>query len=260
MNSSKLLKKLDSSHKIITDNKSKVMSVSIGKASFKKYVTTPPRSLLTSSNNDGTSDNPPHPLPEDSGNWSGCKRNSGVLVGTYRDISACYYKAKTGITPTKQDLKSITVDQAHAWLKEDFWDKFEGDKLTDQDVANITCHIYMHYGNIAIVQRALNKLGENVSEDGRAGGETNEALRRQTKKNPIRTFNTIREELRKSYAKDSYNAKAFLDLLNKYYPPKEDKNKVLNAIIIGGTILLAIAAIVLGVMYRKEIISLFKKK
>lgn len=192
-------------------------------AKIENFLNSPLRSTLTSSANDGTSDNPGHPKSNDAGNWTGCERNKGNLVGTYRDISACMLSDYLGRPATKADLKALSEQDAKDLIKIYFWDKLQSDRLTDQDVANISNHVFMHYGNVRVVQKSLNRLGDNLTEDGIPGPLTNAALRAKTAENPDKTYNTIREELRKAYASNSVveYREPFLRQLDLYFPVKE---------------------------------------
>ena len=59
--------------------------------------------------------------PADAGNWTGGAVGAGELRGTKYGISAASY-------PTL-DIASITLDQAKAIYRRDYWDKVSGDQL-----------------------------------------------------------------------------------------------------------------------------------
>ena len=194
-------------------------------ASFDSYINTPLRKALTSSANNGTKDTPGHPRADDAGNWTGCSNGTGNLVGTYRDISACFLSQELGRPATYEDLKALTEQDAKRLIKKRFWDKLELDKVSHQETANIICHIYMHYGNIKVVQRALNKLGAGLSTDGQPGPKTNAALQKYA---GVTGYNAIRSELKTAYENNSVviYRKPFLDALEKHFPIISD-NKAL---------------------------------
>ncbi len=198
----------------------------MGLATFDNYMLSMPRNLLSQTSNNGTDTNPPHPLSNDAGNWSGCAQGAGLLVGTYRDVSACMLSAKLGRTVTAQELRNLTFNDVKDLFRP-LWISIGAGQLTDQDVANIYMHIKLHYGNIHVVQRALNKLGENLNVDGSAGDLTKAAIVRQTKKNAVNTYNKIREELRISYSSNPNYAQAFLSSLDRYFPVKTGSSKVI---------------------------------
>ncbi|MFL9934279.1 glycosyl hydrolase 108 family protein [Paraburkholderia sp. RL18-103-BIB-C] len=64
--------------------------------------------------------------PRDPGNWTGGKCGAGVCNGTKYGVSAATY-------PTV-DIAGLTLDQAQAIYKRDFWDRLQGDQL-DPDLA-----------------------------------------------------------------------------------------------------------------------------
>jgi lysozyme family protein len=59
--------------------------------------------------------------PRDRGNWTSGKIGKGELKGTKYGISAMAYP--------HLDIKSLTLDQAKAIYKRDYWDKTQCDKL-----------------------------------------------------------------------------------------------------------------------------------
>lgn len=204
--------------------------------------------MLTQAANDGTSTNPPHPLSNDAGNWTGCANGSGTLAGTFRDISACFLSAKLGYPVTGAMLRQLTFADASDLLQP-LWTSIGANQLSDQDTANIYMHIKLHYGNIKVAQRALNKMGENLSTDGVSGPLTIAAMVRQTNKNPTRTYNMIRDELRIAYENNTvvaYRA-AFLTALNTYFPVKSSGGSSMG-LLVGG-----IAALGLGYLAYTEI-------
>lgn len=61
----------------------------------------------------------------------------GKLIGTNRGISAVGYYGFYKKIPTEQDMKSLTVEQAKAIYKKNYWDKINGDKIKNQSVAEL---------------------------------------------------------------------------------------------------------------------------
>jgi lysozyme family protein len=64
--------------------------------------------------------------PRDPGNWTGGKAGAGVCKGTKYGVSAASY-------PTT-DIANLTLDDAKAIYKRDFWDRLQADRL-DADLA-----------------------------------------------------------------------------------------------------------------------------
>lgn len=82
--------------------------------------------------------------PNDNGNWTGGAVNSGTLVGTNWGISAPAYKTYFGKTPTEQDMRNLTQDQAKAIYRSLFWNKIKGDEINNQQVAEIIYDAYVN--------------------------------------------------------------------------------------------------------------------
>lgn len=90
--------------------------------------------------------------------WSGGKVGVGELRGTKYGISAGSYP--------DLDIENLTLDQAKAIYKRDFWDKFHGDDLRfDVGFQIFDADVNHGIGNGArMMQRAL-----GVADDGRVG-------------------------------------------------------------------------------------------
>lgn len=71
-------------------------------------------------------------FPNDSANYV-----NGKLIGTNRGISAIAYYSHYKKVPTVQDMKNLTVEQAKAIYKRNYWDKINGDKINNQSVAEL---------------------------------------------------------------------------------------------------------------------------
>lgn len=189
--------------------------------SIDTYMLSEPRNAYSQAANNGV-DAPGHPRSDDAGNFTGCQLWVGYLRGTFRDVSACMLSDKRGYPVSAAELKALTFQDVKDLFRP-IWNQIGAGDLSDQDVANIYMHIRLHFGNVWVVQAALNRLGENLSIDGAAGPLTREAIKRQTSRNRIKTYNTIREELRRAYENTSQPAyvQPFLTQLNKYFPVKK---------------------------------------
>lgn len=198
---------------------SEIYALFTGRATGEAYMRSEPRATLTKASNSALMHiNPGAVRADDAGNWTGCSVGSGNLVGTHRDLSACMASHILGRPITSEELGKYTEAQ----VSEIFIDEFNNlglNQLTNQSVANLVMHIKLHFGNVRVVQLALNDLGENVSVDGSMGPETLEALKKETRKNPTATHNAIKNRLEQSYqnANPVYRT-GFLNALDDFQP------------------------------------------
>ena len=190
-------------------------------ASLDAYMNSEPRYKLTQASNDGTATGPYGLNPNDRGNWTGCNIGAGQLVGTFRDWSACAEAYFLGYAPTAQQLRNLSFNDVKERIRP-IWNAERVGQLANQDVANIYMHTRLHYGNIRVVQRALQALGEDMVVDGVSGPFTQAALLKWSQKNPTRLYNAIREELRQSYQQQYSAYPGFLIALDRDFPPKEE--------------------------------------
>jgi lysozyme family protein len=102
----------------------------------------------------------------DRGNWTSGKVGEGELRGTKFGITAMNYPAI--------DIKSLTLDDAKALYKRDYWDRTRSAELPP-DVAFNVFDAGVHHGvgtAARLLQRAV-----GVAEDGRIGPITVNAVR-----------------------------------------------------------------------------------
>ena len=181
------------------------------KSDFKKYMQTPLRQKLSSAENVSLTHN-----PNDGSNWSGCQVGKGVLAGTFRDISACAASACYGRDVTVDEMKNLSYADAEKvvhWL----WKFIQASDIPNQSVANLTMAIQMQFGNIIIVQSALNKIGAKLRLSGRMDKKTLDAIKSYTQRDAAETFNSIRNDLIAAYGRMS-SAHIYITILNKEYP------------------------------------------
>lgn len=77
------------------------------------------------------------------------------------------------------DIKNMTIEQAIDLYKSGFWDKYDYDKIVDYTVAARVFDMTVNMGakqTGKIVQRALNKCGNNLVVDGAVGKNTFNAI------------------------------------------------------------------------------------
>ena len=180
-----------------------------------------PRYSLSQTSNNGTATaGAPHPMPEDAGNWTGCGRGRGQLVGTFRDVSACMLSDHLGRPATQNDLLALSFEDVKDLFRP-IWQSLGLDGLTDQQTANLVMHIRLHFGNVRLVQKGLNDLGESLTVDGVGGPNTRAALTRQTLRNGAATYNAIRTRLKENYENSNpIFRKGFLRITEEWFPER----------------------------------------
>ena len=110
----------------------------------------------------------------DDANDPGGETNKGITMATF---GMCSHQL-LGIDPTSDNLKALTDPQAGIIYRARYWDVMRGDEFELQDLANIVCDFYVNAGTHATVllQRVMNGMGANVTEDGAIGPASIQAL------------------------------------------------------------------------------------
>ena len=106
--------------------------------------------------------------PRDGGNWSGGKPGLGELKGTKFGIAASAYP--------NLNIESLTIEEADALRKRDFWDRCNGD-LLHPSVAFVLCEAMYGSGPVTAIEEMQKMLGTGV--DGFVGAETEAAIARR---------------------------------------------------------------------------------
>lgn len=114
--------------------------------------------------------------PDDNGNYN----SRGELVGTKYGIAAKTYEAVTGVIPTVQVMKNLSLIKAESIYKKLFWDKVGGDHLKNQAVAEIVFDHAINAGPwraIKMAQAVLNQFFKTkLLLDGAIGPKTIAAI------------------------------------------------------------------------------------
>ncbi len=100
--------------------------------------------------------------------------NKGITIATFQR----HAQTVLGITPTLENLKNITDAQAGKIYELIYWNKLLAEDINDVQVAYQYVDFYINAGSnaIKVMQRSLNNLGQNVSDDGVMGPKTLEAI------------------------------------------------------------------------------------
>ena len=117
---------------------------------------------------------------------------------------ATFYKAVTsGLISyplTKQGLASISKEDVKKITKIWYWDVVKGDQINDQKVANSLADAVFNTGRwgAILMQRALNKLGNNLTVDGIIGDISLNAINKTNSKELLKEFNDMRRQYYKA--------------------------------------------------------------
>lgn len=168
---------------------------------------------------------------DDNGNYA-----CGQLVGTKYGVSAVAYQTWVGHCPTVGEIRDMSKDTAYnfyAW----YFDRYNLYPIQSQQFFELLANNTMGSpANAAKVeQRALNKLGYNITVDGVRGPATIAALNDAWKKNPAQIYNLIRQdwiEYLKSINKPQF-LQGWLYRLENHFPPIGTAGIGVGALVIG---------------------------
>lgn len=102
-------------------------------------------------------------MPNDSGNYT-----DGLLIGTNYGISADTLKSYLGRTPSKDDMKNLSFNDAVIIYIQNYWSKILGDKIKNQSVALLIYDGSVNQGRGAmrsVVGNAMRNLNADISDD-----------------------------------------------------------------------------------------------
>jgi lysozyme family protein len=109
------------------------------------------------------------------------------------------YKAQMGgKIPTNYKFQDSNLDSlVIKRYKQNYWDKFLGDRIKSQDVANIFFDMYVNSGAaVRLMQEVMRSLGKNIVVDGAMGEQTLTALNSLP---PADVYNRYKEARRQYY-------------------------------------------------------------
>lgn len=142
----------------------------------------------------------------DNGNWTGCRRNIGILVGTNHGISACTYKDYYGRIPTKADMQSITQTQALEIYKHLYWDECKAGLIFNQPIADLMLDTVVQHGvngGRKLIQIAVNERSiayyPKLYVDGNIGNKSIAAINFFAQTNPALLYNALKAVRRRRY-------------------------------------------------------------
>ena len=119
--------------------------------------------------------------PGDPGNWTGGRRNAGILKGTKYGIAANTYP--------DVDIKALTLEQAKAIYRRDWWDKIGADEL-DSAIVFQMWDFAVNAG-MGTARRLLQRVA-GVPEDGIVGPRTIAAVKAIDKNDVLLRYTAAR--------------------------------------------------------------------
>lgn len=121
--------------------------------------------------------------PKDPGNWTGGRPGLGKLLGTKYGIAANTYP--------NLDIKALTLDQAKAIYRRDWWDKIHADQLPGA----VAFQLWDFAVNAGITRAVISlQRAVGVADDGRLGPRTLAAVNAMPVPDVIARFNAERLE------------------------------------------------------------------
>lgn len=121
--------------------------------------------------------------PKDPGNWTGGRPGAGKLLGTKYGIAANTYP--------DLDIKSLTLDQAKAIYRRDWWDKIHADQLPSA----VAFQLWDFAVNAGITRAVISlQRAVGVADDGKLGPRTLAAVNAMPVPDVLARFNAERLE------------------------------------------------------------------
>lgn len=137
--------------------------------------------------------------------------NKGITIGTFRE----YRKRKGLPSPTVQELKNLSENEWYEIFKTMYWDRWRGDEIKSQSVANILID-WVWASGVHGIRRPQRILG--VVSDGIVGKKTIAALNAAY---PERLFGAIKadrarfiDEICKARPKNEKYRKGWMNRIN----------------------------------------------
>lgn len=100
--------------------------------------------------------------PTDSGCWTmgdTLGAGHGTNIGTNMGVCAYELSAYLGRTATEADMRNLTEATAAAIFKANYWDKFRGDEIANQGLANDLYDACVNQGLHTGIKEAQQSLG-----------------------------------------------------------------------------------------------------
>lgn len=142
--------------------------------------------------------------------WRSDKGNyyKGVLIGTNKGVTPAAYLKAFGKVPTVKDMKGLTYEQYLYVFRTQYWPKWRGEEIVNQQVADIVVDWFFNSGawGIRIPQRIL-----GLKEDGIVGPKTIAAVNAQDPKRFFAQVVEARAKFFRNIVKNNASQAVFLD-------------------------------------------------
>ena len=133
-------------------------------------------------------------LISDTGNYV-----DGIMIGTNYGISAPTLKSYLGRTPTKDEMKNLSFDDAVLIYIQNYWSKINGDEIKNDSVGLLIYDGAVNQGVGAmrtVVSNAMKNLGSPISKE---LVFTNQGIKRLNKLNQEKLFDEIYKGRKERY-------------------------------------------------------------
>ena len=127
-------------------------------------------------------------------NDPGKETNKGITIAVWQKNA----QSLLNIEPTSANLKVITDAQAAVLYKALYWDKIQAEDIVDGDIRYLLFDFFVNAGGnaVKVIQKTLNQLGNNLSNDGVIGDSTINAINNT---NSVQLYNNFKANRQQYY-------------------------------------------------------------
>jgi lysozyme family protein len=142
----------------------------------------------------------------------GGKTKYGIAWNTWTN-----YSHIIGKSPTVDNLKNLTADEADEIYSQTFWVWSQADNINDGDLRKMYFDFFVHGPSSAvnILQETVKALGYEINVDGRIGSDTWNAVNLAISEGKIIQFYNTFKDLRIEYYRDQASQKHLDGWLNR---------------------------------------------
>lgn len=141
--------------------------------------------------------------------WEGGFVNDPNDAGgaTMKGVTLATYRKFYGADKTVDDLKRITDEEWYHIFRTGYWDRFRGDDILDQAVANI-CVDWLYNSGIAAIKRVQKIV--SVEDDGMVGDVTIAAINAREPRQLFEQIKAARTAFVETIARNNPSQRKFL--------------------------------------------------